>query len=81
MCDSLQKALALGPPAPWPDFRQITVLPTSILLGILFFFLRLRSRLAGTFGSRGPGEREVTQEHRPIAEARNHQLMRCWGAG
>ena len=81
MCDSLQKALALGPPTPWTDIRQITSLPTSTLLGILFFFLRQKADSLTDYGAEGWGEGEVTWEHKPIGEALNHQLMRCWAAG
>lgn len=53
-CDS-SEGLALGPPTPWTDFRQITGLPASILVGILFFFLQTKSRFADRLGSRRLG--------------------------
>lgn len=45
MCDSPQKAAGLYLPAPWTDFRQITGLPTSTLVGILFFLFLQKADL------------------------------------
>lgn len=54
-CGIFQKVLAHGPQTPWPNFRQITSLPTNTLVGILFFFFQTESRFADRLGNRGLG--------------------------